>query len=149
MTFENKVIKFAKKKHKGQLDDNKCDYYESHLVNVANILKASNADEWTVAAGYLHDVIEDTDTTYKELVSEFGEKIANLVNEVTHEGTKDNIGYYFPRLKTREGIMIKFADNLSNLNRMDNYHKERKQHHLKISKFWKSSPDDKRWEKFK
>lgn len=59
--------------------------------------------------------------------------------EVTHEGQKDEYGYYFPRLKTKEGIMLKFADRLSNLSRMDNWNERRVAHYIKKSRFWKQS----------
>ena len=58
--------------------------------------------------------------------------------EVTHEGRKDEIGYYFPRLKTQRGIVLKFADRISNLSRMESWDDNRKNHYLRKSKFWKS-----------
>ena len=133
------AIKFAEKKHEGQLDDNSLPYVY-HCFRVANILRIVTDNDEIVIAGYLHDTIEDTNTTYEELVENFGKRVADLVMEVTEEGKKDNIGFYFPRLKTREGIMIKFADRLDNLSRMQNWTEERKAHYLKRSKFWKSEP---------
>lgn len=132
-----KVIAFVEEKHKGQLDDLGLPYV-LHCFTVANILRNVSNDEDVIIAGYLHDTIEDTNTTYDELVENFGKRVADLVMEVTHEGKKDEIGFYFPRLKTREGIMIKFADRLDNLSRMQNWTEERKAHYLKRSKFWKS-----------
>ena len=82
-------------------------------------------------------VIEDTETEYGEIAIKFNEDIADLVMEVTHEGNKDT-GYYFPRLKTKRGIILKFADRLSNLSRMECWDEERQQHYLKRSKFWKN-----------
>lgn len=143
MTVEQKVIAFAKKKHKGQKDDDGRDYFEAHLQHVVEILKTASADGFVIMAGYLHDCLEDTDTTYEELEREFGEKVAKLVNEVTHEGKKDNTGYYFPRLKTKDGILIKFADAMSNLTRMGTWNESRQAHHLKHSKFWRAFPGDK------
>lgn len=143
LLFEWKVKSFAMDKHHKQLDDEGKDYFEAHLQNVADILTAANAERETILAGYLHDTLEDTKTTYTELVSKFGLKIAGLVHEVTHEGKKDSIGYYFPRLHSEQGIILKFADNLSNLNRMGCWTDERKKHHLKLSKFWKAFVGDK------
>lgn len=129
---------FARKKHEGQLDDNGNDYFYSHIEQVVRILNKVTNDEDTICAAYLHDTLEDTDTTYEELVDMFGKTVADLVNEVTHDGQADNKGFYFPRLKSHKAIMIKFADRLSNLSRMENWTKDRQLHYLKRSKFWKS-----------
>lgn len=137
--LQTKSEVFSHKKHRNQKDADGKPYFR-HVEQVANILKQVTTDNNLIAAGYLHDTIEDTDTTYEELEEEFNKDVADLVNEVTHEGKKDNVGYYFPRLKTQRGIMLKFADTLSNLSRMDSFPEKRKQHHLKICKFWKSSP---------
>ena len=56
------------------------------------------------------------------------------------EGKKDEKGYWFPRLKSKDAIIVKFADRLSNLSRMDVWDEERQQHYLKKSKFWRSEP---------
>lgn len=129
-----KAIAYASKKHRGQLDDTGKPYMV-HPSQVAQILMRVTDDENLIAAGYLHDTIEDTDTTYEDLVKEFNKDVADLVMEVTHEGKKDT-GYYFPRLKTQRGIMLKFADRLSNISRMEAWNEGRKAHYLKKSKFW-------------
>lgn len=128
---------FAMEKHKGQLDDDGWPYI-FHPDRVACIIREITEDQDLIAAAYLHDTIEDTSTTYDELVRSFGSIIADLVMEVTHEGKKDEYGYWFPRLKTKKGIMLKFADRLSNLSRMGSWDEKRKEHYLKKSKFWKS-----------
>ncbi len=137
----DKVLKakiYARDKHEGQLDDDGEIYFYSHINQVISILENVTDDEDILCAAYLHDTLEDTDTTYEELVHEFGKVIADLVLEVTHEGKKDQRGYYFPRLKSKKAIMIKFADRLSNLSRMSNWDLERQAQYLKKSKFWKS-----------
>lgn len=130
----------AKECHRGQLDDSGEVYYESHLCQVAEIVMiiAPN-DHNLIAAAYLHDTIEDTDMTYDLLREVMGQDIADLVHEVTHEGKKDEKGYYFPRLHTQRGILLKFADRLSNLSRLDCWNEARQQQYLRKSKFWKSS----------
>lgn len=134
----NEAKNFAIERHKGQLDDEGKDYYENHLLRVDIILNCITQDDDIRSAGILHDVLEDIDTTYDELKEKFGEKVANIVNEVTHEGKKDNKGFYFPRLHSKDAILIKFADRLSNLSRMNSWTKERQIHYLKHSKFWRS-----------
>lgn len=138
-SLEKRAYDFAEQRHKGQKDDHGKDYFQAHPVVVGEILKTLGADEHLVAAGYLHDTIEDTSTIYEELKMKFGGEVADLVNEVTQEGKKDSGGYYFPRLKTQKGIMLKFADRLSNLSRMEVWSPKRREHYLKKSKFWKSS----------
>jgi (p)ppGpp synthase/HD superfamily hydrolase len=132
-----RALAFAKQKHKGQKDDGGLPYIY-HPQQVYRILFCVTCDVDILVAALLHDTIENTDTTYEELIKEFGQKVADLVNEVTHEGKPDSKGYYFPRLKSREAMMIKFADRLSNISRMDSWDDKRKQHYLKSSKFWRT-----------
>ncbi len=133
-----KAINFAKEKHKGQLGDEGEDYF-FHLEQTAEILQSVTDNEEIIASAYLHDTLEDTNTVYDELLEEFGRRVADLVYEVTHEGQKDEKGFYFPRLKSKEAIMIKFADRLSNISRMNNWDENRKEHYLKKSKFWRDN----------
>ena len=130
-----KAKEFAKNKHNGQVDDSGKNYFNVHIEQVVSILQCITEDEDIISAGYLHDTIEDTQTTKEELVIEFGERVASLVLEVTHEGDK-TLGYYFPRLLSRDAILIKFADRLSNLSRMEAWSDKRKNHYLSRSKFW-------------
>ncbi len=44
-------------------------------------------DPFVLAAALLHDTIEDTDTTYDELVEAFGKRVADIVAEVTDDKT--------------------------------------------------------------
>lgn len=139
MTLIGKAYNFAQVQHAGQLRDDGKDYFADHIEVVVAILETlDNIPEHVIAAAYLHDVIEDCGVAYEELVDMFGSEVADMVNEVTHEGQADSKGYYFPRLKTKWGIMIKFADRLSNLNSMDAWDEERQAHYLKKSKFWRS-----------
>lgn len=139
--LEDKALDFASKKHRGQVDYRDRPYFFAHVIQVHNILKDVTDDEETLCAGLLHDVIEDTDTTYEELVHEFTKEIADLVMEVTHEGD-DYSNYYFPRLHTRKGIMIQFADRLSNMSRMSHWAGDVQQTFLDESKFWKISREE-------
>jgi len=135
--FLQKVMKFAKEKHNGQLDDSGNDYFQAHVAQVVLILSKVTNDKDILASAYLHDTLEDTNTTLEELDTTFGSKIANLVVELTKV---KQIGIEhsncFPNLKSKEAIMIKFADRLSNLSRLDNCSKEKQRRILKKSKFW-------------
>ena len=129
---------FAMNKHAGQVDDSGRDYFVSHVENVVDILLSVTGDPALLKAAYLHDVVEDCDVLPEELEDLFGKEIADLVMEVTHEGSKERRGYYFPRLKTQRGILLKFADRLSNLSRMEAWDVNRKLHYLRKSRFWKT-----------
>lgn len=134
----NYAIKFGQKAHEGQLDDDGKDYFSTHCMQVFRILSQITQNSNILIAGLLHDIIEDTELTHHNIVEYFGLDVADLVMEVTHEGEKDEYGFYFPRLHSKEAIMIKFADRLSNLERMSNWKEDRQEQYLKKSKFWKS-----------
>ena len=57
--------------------------YFTHCVAVASILAEMNMDGETIAAGLLHDVVEDSEVTIEALRTEFGSTIAKLVDGVT------------------------------------------------------------------
>src|SRR6476661_4663777 len=61
--------------------------YVNHLAEVARLLADATAgeDPALVAAGLLHDTVEDTKTTFEELEQEFGAEVAGLVREVTDD----------------------------------------------------------------
>lgn len=133
-----KAQTFAILAHKGQLDDSGNDYFSSHCVQVYEIIRILYPYDYNLqAAAYLHDTVEDTNTTYEDLVREFGHDIANLVMEVTHERNKADTGWYFPRLKTVRGYVLKFADRDSNLSRMEGaWDQARIEKYMKGSKFF-------------
>ena len=57
--------------------------YIIHPVEVAEILAALEVDAATIAAGFLHDVVEDCNVTHDEIAAEFSEEVATLVDGVT------------------------------------------------------------------
>jgi GTP pyrophosphokinase len=57
--------------------------YMSHPLEVANVLAELRLDEATIAAGLLHDTVEDTKTSIEEIDSLFGEEVADIVDGVT------------------------------------------------------------------
>ena len=96
--------------------------YINHLAEVANLLSAATdgADAELVAAGWLHDTVEDTETTREELAEKFGNRVAALVVEVTDDMT-------LPKNERRQkqvaaaphkspcAKLIKIADKISNI----------------------------------
>ena len=138
MKLLDKALRFAYLKHIGQSYNGKP--FINHPITTEAILALVCPQDTSLrCAGYLHDTIEDTDTTYAELKSIFGKEIADLVKEVTKKQPKDKSkSAYFPHLKTQRGIMLKFADRLSNISNMQNWDKKKKQWYLNKSKFWRS-----------
>ncbi len=134
---------FARERHKGQLDDEGKDYFEAHVIKVCNAVKQLTSDTEIILAAILHDTIEDTNTTYEELKEKFGQRVADLVNELTHEGKVDEYGFYFPRLKSKEAIIIKLIDRASNISRMNSWSEQRQKSYLNKTKFWKDASGDK------
>lgn len=82
-----KAYNFAAQKHTNQRRKNvEASPYINHPIEVADLLaQAGVKDKKVIIAGILHDTVEDTDTTYQDLVEEFGEKIADFVMECTDD----------------------------------------------------------------
>jgi len=74
-----KAKRYAEIAHKGQVRKLNSEQFMIHPNNVANKLKSAGFNEIVVAAGFLHDVIEDTSVTIDELRNVFGEKVLQLV----------------------------------------------------------------------
>ena len=124
------AIEVATKAHEGQLRKTG-EPYIIHPLAVMKILQEWNMDEDTVIAGILHDTVEDTNLTLKEIEDQFGKDVAFLVNGVTklgkaRKGMKD-LNEYLPEtsdnllkllIATGQDIrvlIIKLADRLHNL----------------------------------
>ena len=96
--------------------------YINHLAEVANLLAAATdgADAELVAAGWLHDVIEDTDATREELARKFSDRIASLVVECTDDMSLPKAERRRRQVvdapkKSASARLIKIADKISNV----------------------------------
>jgi GTP diphosphokinase / guanosine-3',5'-bis(diphosphate) 3'-diphosphatase len=78
-----KAYNFAESAHTNAQIRLSGERYFIHPYNVALILADLHVDVATIAAGFLHDVVEDTGITYEEIKKEFGDEIANMVDGVT------------------------------------------------------------------
>ena len=94
--------------------------YFNHLAHVAVLLADAGADANLVAAGYLHDAIEDQGVSQAELADAFGPDVAELVAHATDDKTlpkerrKRLQVEHAPHLPPR-AQMLKMADKISNL----------------------------------
>ena len=132
----NQVYLFAKSKHEGQKRDNGADYI-THPVNVAKIIKEVKGDskniDVLVAAALLHDTLEDTYTSYRELEENFGKEIASIVMELTTAPVVPKmIGkakYLATKMEnmTNYALLIKFADRYNNLCDLNGTTQEKRQ----------------------
>lgn len=122
-----RAANFAAEHHAGKFRKSGEPYF-IHLINVAYILAQLQAGPSTIAAGFLHDTIEDTGVTKEELADRFSEEIAELVDSVTKIGTlkfkgKDDPEYqasnhrkiFIAMAKDVRVILIKLADRLHNM----------------------------------
>ena len=96
--------------------------YINHLAEVAATLAVhtNGQDPNLVVAGLLHDTLEDTQTTYEELVSGFGQDVADLVKEATDDKSlpkaeRKRLQVENTPHKSVRAKMLKIADKLSNL----------------------------------
>lgn len=110
MTDVEFAKEFSRRVHRGQVDKAGEDYYK-HPEAVANL--CTTDDEKIVA--YLHDTVEDTDTTVDMIRSMFGDKIAEAVDYISHP---KGMGYMdqIKRLSVNElARHVKEADLIHNM----------------------------------
>lgn len=122
LVFE--AIKFSNKKHRRQLRKGSGDPYVTHPIAVSYLVaayKRSKALMYLLCAAILHDVLEDTDTTYDELERKFGRLVASLVEELTDDPEeKARLGkleYQKQKLLklTSYALLLKLCDRLHNV----------------------------------
>ena len=85
VAFVHKALVYAVECHSGQYRKSG-EPYIIHPIQVAGILAKLKLDAVTVACGFLHDVVEDTDATLDDLEREFGHDVRVIVDGVTKLG---------------------------------------------------------------
>lgn len=142
--FDASVIanaaEFAKTMHEGQTRASGEPYY-THPLEVAGILADMKMDPATIVTAILHDTLEDTPATYKELTAKFGKEVADLVNGVskltkiesqTVEG-KQAENFRKLVLAMSEDIrvlLVKLADRLHNMRTLGAFDRPDKQRRI-------------------
>ena len=118
-----KAAKFAAGKHKGQIRKGRKGLpYIDHLKSVARVIAEVGGvdDPHILAAAWLHDTLEDTDTTPEELEAAFGKRVRRLVEEVSDDKSlpkeirKQLQIQHAPELSP-DAALIKLGDKISNI----------------------------------
>jgi len=131
-----RAYEFSEKAHRGQKRKTGEPYF-NHTVATAKTLAEWGLDETTIAAGLLHDVVEDTNVTASELQKEFGKEIAKMVDGVTKLGTvkyrgdkaqADNLRkLVLAMAEDLRVIFIKLADRLHNMQTIEPLPQEKRE----------------------
>ena len=140
---------FAKKKHLGRLIEDSTTQYSKHLEDVVNRLKSLGViDEEILCAGWLHDVIDNTDASFDDVFEQFGSKIAVLVSTLSRNPSlprKQREATYTKQLRESsvDSKLILLCDISANLSDLKNHGSSKskklrmikqKRHHLAIIK---------------
>ena len=117
------AITFAAHKHRDQRrKDAAASPYINHPLALAHVLATEGGvtDLKTLIAAVLHDTVEDTETTYTELVDHFGRKVADVVMEVTDDKSLAKVDRKRAQIEhaphmSKRGALVKLADKICNL----------------------------------
>jgi uncharacterized protein (UPF0147 family) len=118
-----KALSFAAEAHRNQRRKGAAqEPYINHLIEVLDLVvqNTSGDDVNILIAALLHDVVEDTPTTYEDVVKRFGERVAQIVRENSDDMTLPKAERRRARIaamasKSREARIVKMADVISNL----------------------------------
>ncbi|MDP9249592.1 MAG: RelA/SpoT family protein [bacterium] len=131
-----KAYDFAFKAHAGQKRMSGEPYFV-HVVETVKILTELGMDASTIAAGFLHDVLEDTDVKEEEIKKQFGDEILFLVKGVTKLGTLKYRGqerhveslrkFFIAMAQDLRVVIMKFADRLHNLRTLEHVRADKRQ----------------------
>jgi GTP pyrophosphokinase len=130
-----RAFNFAFELHEGQTRKSG-EPYIAHPIAVASLLRDLGGDSVTIAAGFLHDVVEDTEVTPEEIESMFGVQVRLLVEGVTKlskfnfssttERQAENFRRMFLAMATDiRVIVVKLADRLHNMRTLDHLKPEK------------------------
>ena len=123
-----KACIFAEKAHEGQLRKSGEPYY-NHVFATGINLAMLRMDAETIAAGIMHDVLEDTQVTGEEMISQFNPHITKLVEGVTklgklkYTGTERHVEslrkFFIAMADDIRVVVIKLCDRLHNIETLE------------------------------
>ena len=132
-----KALDYATKAHISQVRQSG-EPYIIHPIQVAGILADLHLDVVTVACGFLHDVVEDTDITLDEIEAEFGKDVRIIVDGVTKLGkveyksheeqlAENHRKMLMAMSKDIRVILVKLADRLHNMRTLKHLRKDKQE----------------------
>jgi len=132
-----KAWEFTVKNHEGQMRASG-EPYIVHPLEVAEVLAEMKMDASSIAAGLLHDSVEDTPATTEEISAEFGEQIAHIVEGVTkidkiqfanrEDRQAENVRkMLLAMVSDVRVVLIKLADRLHNMRTLEHLKPERQE----------------------
>ena len=114
--------RFARVCHAGQCRKGAAkEPYTIHLEEVSSLVEAWGGSDEAIAAAWLHDTVEDCPpTSHKDLVTEFGDRVAGIVAELTDDKSlpkpkRKELQVENAAKKTPEAALVKLADKTSNV----------------------------------
>ena len=130
-----KAYDYAMQKHSAQQRASG-DPYFSHPLEVADILINMKLDEETIVVALLHDTIEDTDATRKEIDDLFGHRIGSLVDGLTKIKRLELVSKKAQQGENLRRLLLAVSDDIRVLlvKLADRLHNMRTLHHMKVSK---------------
>lgn len=114
----NKAKQYAELKHSAQLRKGDKKPYITHLQAVYELASSVTSDPAILASCWLHDTIEDTNTTYSDLIKLFGLEVANIVLACSEDKTipweKAKKLYLKTVFANKKAIIVAWADKMHN-----------------------------------
>jgi len=113
--------------------------YLIHPIRIISILRAAGfsefEDEELMIAALFHDLLEDTETTFSDIESQFGHKIATIVEELSIPEKNNKIEWLESfNDASKEAKIIKMADRIDNIMDMNMWPKEKQKSYAEQAK---------------